>query len=236
MVQGVNPFLFCICICVTVCVLVFVQLYPSWAEQSVFGEVSCALLIHSSCGAAEPDSLLLGRAPPLLWAEHSCNGRLPMATNSSNLRYNWLPWVQVGIQECFLLAQMAWSIYHGYCVYLLQVQWVTMGYSSVPWHWWHKLLWQATMLKLFSITLLCFRLPVPNHKLQIAIISRLRCWTYSAVYISSAVPSVSSFLYSVDCTTCFVFTNSFILYYSAVLDSSCAQRLSLQIVQIAVNF
>ena len=90
MVQGVNPFLFCICICVAVCVLVFVQLYPSWAEQSVFGEVSCALLIHSSCGAAEPDSLLLGRAPPLLCAEHSCNGCLPMATNSSNLRYNWV--------------------------------------------------------------------------------------------------------------------------------------------------
>ena len=85
MVQGVNPFLFCICICVAVCVLVFVQLYPSWAEQSVFGEVSCALLIHSSCGAAEPDSLLLGRAPPLLCAEHSSNGRLPMATNSSNV-------------------------------------------------------------------------------------------------------------------------------------------------------
>ena len=107
-------------------------------------------------------------------------------------------------QYCFL-AQMACSVYHEYCD-VLQLQWVTMSYSSVPRCWW--LVPLVTVEVIQHQPGLLGLLPQPNHKLQIAIISRLK-----VIQLESTLPLIFF--------ACFVFTNhqqqTVLFIYSQVL-------------------
>ena len=128
--------LFCICICITLCICICMI-----GQSRVFGEVSCALLIHSSCGCSQQARLPPSRATALL-CYHSCNGTpmVPQGYHGGTMGVSWypqchgLPWEYSGYHRDSTPCTPKHTFEHRWLApsTTSTASYYAMSYSSVP--------------------------------------------------------------------------------------------------------